>query len=93
MSDIGGGWKHLLDEIAVNAGFDKWIQIQGAAKFKLPGHTPQSIIERRKDPLLLLLDEAQTLGTGMAPTDARYETVKVFLDSLHNGGASRPVML
>ena len=90
---LEGGWKHLLDEIAVNAGFDKWIQIQGAAKFKLPGHTPQSIIERGKDPLLLLLDEAQTLGTGMAPTDARYETVKVFLDSLHNGGASRPVML
>ena len=87
------GWKHLLDEIAVNAGFDKWIQIQGVAKFKLPGHTPQSIIERGKDPLLLLLDEAQTLGTGMAHTDARYETVKVFLDSLHNGGASRPVML
>ena len=90
---LDGGWKHLLDEIAVNAGFDKWIQIQGAAKFKLPGHTPQSVIERGNDPLLLLLDEAQTLGTGMAPTDARYETVKVFLDSLHNGGASRPVML
>ena len=90
---LEGGWKHLLDEIAVNAGFDKWIQIQGAAKFKLPGHTPQSIIERGKDPLLLLLDEAQTLGTGMAPTDARYETVKVFLDSLHNGGMGRPVML
>ena len=90
---LEGGWKHLLDEIAVNAGFDKWIQIQGAAKFKLPGHTPQSVIERGNDQLLLLLDEAQTLGTGMAPTDARYETVKVFLDSLHNGGASRPVML
>ncbi len=90
---LDGGWKHLLDEIAVNAGFDKWIQIQGAAKFKLPGHTPQSIIERGKDPLLLLLDEAQTLGTGMASTDVRYETVKVFLDSLHNGGMGRPVML
>ena len=90
---LEGGWKHLLDEIAVNAGFDKWIQIQGTAKFKLPGHTPQSIIKRGKDPLLLLLDEAQTLGTGMAPTDARYETVKVFLDSIHNGGMGRPVML
>ncbi len=90
---LEGGWKHLLDEIAVNAGFDKWIQIQGAAKFKLPGHSPQSIIERGKDPLLLLLDEAQTLGTGMASTDVRYETVKVFLDSLHNGGMGRPVML
>ena len=90
---LEGGWKHLLDEIAVNAGFDKWIQIQGAAKFKLPGHTPQSIIERGKDPLLLMLDEAQTLGTGMASTDVRYETVKVFLDSLHNGGMGRPVML
>ncbi len=90
---LEGGWKHLLDEIAVNAGFDKWIQIQGAAKFKLPGHSPQSIIERGNDPLLLFLDEAQTLGTGMAPTDVRYETVKVFLDSLHNGGMGRPVML
>ncbi len=90
---LDGGWKHLLDEIAVNAGFDKWIQIQGAAKYKLPGHTPQSIIERGKDPLLLLLDEAQTLGRGMDPTQARYETVGVFLDSLHNGGMGRPVML
>ena len=90
---LEGGWKHLLDEIAVNAGFDKWIQIQGAAKFKLPDHTPQSIIKQGKDPLLFLLDEAQTLGTGMASTDVRYETVKVFLDSLHNGGMGRPVML
>ncbi len=83
----------LLDEIAGQGGFDKWIQIQGAAKFKLSGHSPQSIIERGKDPLLLFLDEAQTLGTGMAPTDARYEIVKVFLDSLHNGYMGRPVML
>ena len=90
---LGDGWMPLLDEIAGQGGFDKWIQIQGAAKFKLPGHTPQSIIERGKDPLLLFLDEAQTLGTGMAPTDARYETVKVFLDSLHNGYMGRPVML
>ncbi len=90
---LGDGWMPLLDEIAGQGGFDKWIQIQGAAKFKLPGHTPQSIIERGKGPLLLFLDEAQTLGTGMAPTDARYETVKVFLDSLHNGYMGRPVML
>ncbi len=35
---LGDGWMPLLDEIAAQGGFDKWIQIQGAAKFRLPGH-------------------------------------------------------
>ncbi len=90
---LGDGWTHLLDEIAVNAGFDKWIQIQGAAKFKLPGHTPQSIIERGKDPLLLFLDEAQILGRQSDQPQEHRELVQNFLDAIHNGEMGRPVML
>ncbi len=90
---LGDGWTHLLDEIAVQGGFDKWIQIQGAAKFKLPGHTPQSIIERGKDPLLLFLDEAQTLGQQSGQPQENRELVQTFLNSVHNGEMGRPVML
>ncbi len=90
---LGDGWTHLLDEIAVNAGFDKWIQIEGAAKFRLPGHTPQSIIERGKAPLLLFLDEAQILGKQSGQLQEHRELVQNFLNSVHNGEMGRPVML
>ncbi len=89
---LGDGWMPLLDEIAAQGGFDKWIQIQGAAKFRLPGHTPQSIIERGKTPLLLLLDEAQTLGPQSDRAQER-ELVQNFLNSIHNGYMGRPVIL
>ena len=90
---LGDGWMPLLDEIAVNAGFDKWIQIEGAVKFKLPGHSPQSIIERGKDPLLLFLDEAQILGQQSGQLQEHRELVQNFLNSIHNGEMGRPVML
>ena len=90
---LGDGWMPLLDEIAVQGGFDKWIQIQGAAKFKLPGHTPQSIIERGKAPLLLFLDEAQILGQQSGQLQEHRELVQNFLNSIHNGEMGRPVML
>ena len=90
---LGDGWTHLLDEIAVQGGFDKWIQIQGAAKFKLPGHTPQSIIERGKDPLLLFLDEAQILGKQSGQLQEHRELVQNFLNSIHNCEMGRPVIL
>ncbi len=90
---LGDGWMPLLDEIAAQGGFDKWIQIQGAAKFKLPGHTPQSIIEWGKDPLLLFLDEAQTLGKQSGQPQEHRELVQIFLNSIHNGEMGRPVML
>ena len=90
---LGDGWTHLLDEIAVQGGFDKWIQIQGAAKFKLPGHSPQSIIERGKDPLLLFLDEAQILGKQSGQLQEHRELVQNFLNSIHNGEMGRSVIL
>ncbi len=90
---LGNEWMPLLDEIATQGGFDKWIQIQGAAKFKLPGHTPQSIIERGNAPLLLLLDEAQTLGEQPDRTQEHRELMQNFLNSIHNGYMGRPVIL
>ncbi len=90
------GWMPLLDEIASEGGFDKWIHVRGSVKFKLPGHTPQSIIARGKAPLLLILDEAQELGQwkGAERTQENHELVQTFLNRVHNGKlASRPVML
>ncbi len=87
---LGDGWMPLLDEIAVNAGFNKWVQIEGAAKFRLPGHTPQSIIERGRAPLLLFLDEAQKLALAQS---GHAETICDFLDAIHSGEMGRPVML
>ncbi len=89
-------WMPLLDEIASEGGFDKWVHVRGAVKLKLPGHTPQSIIARGKAPLLLILDEAQELGQwkGAERTQENHELVQTFLNRVHNGKlASRPVML
>ncbi len=56
--------------------------------------TTQSILDAGKRPLLLILDEAQTLGTTNKPPSQELEGVATnVLDSIHNGGLERPVIL
>ncbi len=46
-----------------------------------------------KQPLLLTLDEAQTLGTGNAPPSDHTGTAINVLDAIHNGKLNKPVIL
>ncbi len=51
------------------------------------------ILRRGKQPLLLTLDEAQTLGTGNAPPSDHTGTAINVLDAIHNGKLNKPVVL
>ncbi len=56
--------------------------------------TTLSILGAGKKPLLLILDEAQTLGTTNKPPSQELAGVATnVLDSIHNGGLERPVIL
>ncbi len=56
--------------------------------------TTLSILGAGKRPLLLILDEAQTLGTTNSPPSQELAGVATnVLDSIHNGGLKRPVIL
>ncbi len=51
------------------------------------------ILRKGKQPLLLTLDEAQTLGTGNAPPSDHTGTAINVLDAIHNGKLNKPVIL
>ena len=50
-------------------------------------------LRKGKQPLLLTLDEAQTLGTGNAPPSDHTGTAINVLDAIHNGKLNKPVIL
>ncbi|MCY4674642.1 MAG: ATP-binding protein [Bacteroidetes bacterium] len=55
--------------------------------------TTSSILQDGKKPLLLILDEAQTLGTTNAPPSEQSGTATNVLNEIHNGELNRPVIL
>ena len=60
---------------------------------KTAAHTISDILRGQKKPLLLILDEAQTLGyKGGIPDDMKSIVISV-LKEIHNGDLGKPVML
>ncbi len=55
--------------------------------------TTSSILQDGKKPLLLILDEAQTLGTTNAPPSGQSGTATNVLNEIHNGELNRPIIL
>ena len=55
--------------------------------------TTLKILSRGKKPLLLKLDEAQTLGTTNAPPSDLTRVITNVLDAIHNSELGRPVIL
>ena len=55
--------------------------------------TIRKILRKGKQPLLLILDEAQTLKTSPHPPDDRGTNLEFMLDEIHNGKLNRPVIL
>ncbi len=55
--------------------------------------TIRKILRKGKQPLLLILDEAQTLKTSPHPPDDRGTNLEFMLDEIHNGKMDRPVIL
>ena len=68
-----------------------------AAKFRLEikpsAHTLIKLLQKQKEPLLLVLDEAQTLGLkDVVPPEMKCIVISV-LKQIHNGDLGKPVML
>ncbi|MCY4233069.1 MAG: ATP-binding protein [Bacteroidetes bacterium] len=60
---------------------------------KTAAHTISDILRGQKKPLLLILDEAQTLGMpDVVPSEMKCVTISV-LKEIHNGDLERPIML
>ncbi len=55
--------------------------------------TPLKLIQKTRKPLLLVLDEAQRLGTKGGVPEAHQPEVQELLKCLHNGEAGKPVIL
>ena len=83
--NCGGIWK---------GGFDAVVKVEAELDFAVnqQNRTVLEILEEGKKPLLLMLDEAQVLGMIDIPSSDRWVVTSV-LNSIHNGGLGRPVIL
>lgn len=66
---------------------------RGGVIVKKASGAPLEILRSGKHPLLLKLDEAQTLETTNAPPPEQAGTVTDVLNAIHNGEMDRPVIL
>ncbi len=67
--------------------------VSGTTKKSTPKVTPRSLIQKIKNPLLLILDEAQHLGEDGGPPQEHIHAVKSLLTEIHNGELGKPVIL
>ena len=55
--------------------------------------TSLDLLQRGQEPLLLIIDEAQTMGQANAPPADQIDATSNVLTQIHNGNLDRPVML
>ncbi|MCY4232136.1 MAG: ATP-binding protein [Bacteroidetes bacterium] len=73
--------------IALNQFFSAEIRVERSQR------TMKKILESGKKPLLLIIDEAQTLGTTSKPSKEFESTATHILKAIHNGDLKKPVVL
>ena len=56
-------------------------------------HTMKTLLQKGRDPLLLTLDEAQTLGKNDVLPPDQAHTASSVLNAIHNGKLNKPVLL
>ena len=83
----GGGGKVEYFGASLEGGLSR------TTKKATPKVTPRSLIQKIKDPLLLILDEAQHLGEDGGPPKEHLHAVKALLTEIHNGELGKPVIL
>ena len=67
--------------------------LEATSVFDTEMPTPRDLIRKIKDPLLLILDEAQHLGEDSRITGAYKDDVRDLLNQIHNGELGKPVIL
>jgi hypothetical protein len=95
-----------LDELRQSIDSRRKLNVEGgAAKVAIPGiaeaevsaelppQTVKGLLQKGKVPLLLILDEAQVLGTTNKPSGEHAKIASNVLDVVHNGTLGRPVVL
>ncbi len=83
----GGGGKVQYFGASLEGGLSR------TTKKATPKVSPRSLIQKIKDPLLLILDEAQHLGEDGGPPKEHISAVKALLTEIHNGELGKPVIL
>ena len=67
--------------------------LEATSVFDTEMPTPRDLIQKIKDPLLLILDEAQRLGESSNINGPYKDEVSDLLDQIHNGELGKPVIL
>ena len=83
----GGGGKLQYFGASLEGGLSR------TTKKATPKVTPKSLIQKIKDPLLLILDEAQRMGESSNINGPYKDEVSDLLTEIHNGELGRPVIL
>ncbi len=81
-----------LKNLTVGASV-KGVGLEVGLGFDENASTPIQILQSKKAPLLLLLDEAQRLGDTRLIPDEKREAVTSILENIHNGKMDRPLVL
>ncbi len=84
---IGGGGKVKYFGASLEGGLSR------TTKKATPKVTPKSLIQKIKDPLLLILDEAQRMGESKNINGPYKDEVSDLLTEIHNGELGKPVIL
>ncbi len=93
---LGKGTRAQITSVSGQVGVDAVVKAEGKLDVAVQRHRPTTlkILAAGKKPLLLILDEAQTLGTTNKPPGQELEGVATnVLNSIHNGRLKRPVIL
>ncbi len=93
---LGKGTRAQITSMSGQVGVDAVVKAEGKLDVAVQRHRPKTlkILADGKRPLLLILDEAQTLGTTNKPPSQELAGVATnVLNSIHNGRLKRPVIL
>ncbi len=93
---LGKGTRAQITSVSGQVGVDAVVKAEGKLDVAVQRHRPTTlkILAAGKRPLLLILDEAQTLGTTNTPPSQELAGVATnVLNSIHNGRLKRPVIL
>ncbi|MCY4170476.1 MAG: AAA family ATPase [Bacteroidetes bacterium] len=85
--------KRQISGLSIEGDIDNAGPANLSAEIKAPVWTIIKLLQKQKKPLLLILDEAQSLGLkGNVPDDMKSVVISI-LKQIHNGDLRRPVML
>ena len=92
LHSLGLGKRPAVTE--ASAGVGAGSLVKAGVKSELPGRTTLEILRGGDEPLLLMLDEAQTLQKTVPPLPPdQYGIATGLLNAIHNGRLGRPVIL